>query len=96
MEAGSADAGGDHRLCRQELHLHHEDAAGDGADQEGCRSRQGQAKPHTDKVGRLTRTQAEEIAQDQNAGSDGGRSWMPPCARSPGSARSMGIEVEGL
>ena len=27
VEPGSAAAGGDHRLCGQELHLHHEDAA---------------------------------------------------------------------
>ena len=55
----------------------------------------GSARPHTDKVGRITRAQAEEIA----------RMKMPDLtAADPeaavrtiaGSARSMGVEVEGL
>ena len=55
----------------------------------------GSAKPHTDKVGQLTRAQAEEIATlkmpdlpaaDMDAA-------VPPIA---GSARSIGITVEGL
>ncbi len=33
----------------------------------------GSPKPHTDKVGKLTRAQAEEIAKTQTAGSDRGR-----------------------
>ena len=55
----------------------------------------GSPRPHTDKVGRITRAQAEEIA----------RMKMPDLtAADPeaavrtiaGSARSMGVEVEGL
>ena len=42
LEAGPADSGGDHRVRRQELHLRDEDAARDGADQEGGQGRQGQ------------------------------------------------------
>jgi large subunit ribosomal protein L11 len=55
----------------------------------------GSPRPHTDKVGRITRAQAEEIA----------RMKMPDLtAADPeaavrtiaGSARSMGVEVEGI
>ena len=47
----------------QELHLHHEDPADLGADQERRSVEKGSAKPHTDKVGKLTRAQAEQIAK---------------------------------
>ena len=55
----------------------------------------GSAKPHTDKVGKLTRAQAEEIAKvkmpDLNAAD------MDAAVRMiAGSARSMGITVEGV
>ena len=55
----------------------------------------GSPRPHTDKVGRITRAQAEEIAKTK----------MPDLTASDleaavktiaGSARSMGIEVEGV
>jgi large subunit ribosomal protein L11 len=55
----------------------------------------GSPKPHTDKVGKLTRAQAEEIA----------RAKMPDLTAADldaavrtiaGSARSMGVEVEGV
>jgi large subunit ribosomal protein L11 len=55
----------------------------------------GSARPNTDKVGRITRAQAEEIA----------KSKMPDLTAADleaavktiaGSARSMGIEVEGV
>ena len=55
----------------------------------------GSARPNTDKVGRISRTQAEEIA----------KSKMPDLTAADldaavktiaGSARSMGIEVEGV
>ena len=54
----------------------------------------GSAKPHTDKVGKLTRAQAEEIAKakmpDLTAGD------LDAAVRTiAGSARSMGVEVEG-
>ncbi|CAA9443110.1 MAG: LSU ribosomal protein L11p (L12e), partial [uncultured Ramlibacter sp.] len=39
--AGPAAAGGHHRLRGQELHLHHQDAAGDHLDQEGDQAGQG-------------------------------------------------------
>jgi len=52
----------------------------------------GSSKPHSDKVGRITRAQAEDIAKakmpDLNAGS------MEAAIRTiAGSARSMGVEV---
>ena len=55
----------------------------------------GSAKPHTDKVGKITRAQLEEIAKtklkDMNAAN------VDAAIRTlAGSARSMGITVEGL
>jgi large subunit ribosomal protein L11 len=55
----------------------------------------GSAKPHTDKVGKITRAQCEEIAKaklvDLTAGD------LEAAVRTiAGSARSMGIVVEGL
>src|SRR5689334_13522608 len=55
----------------------------------------GSARPHTDKVGKLTRAQAEEIAKTK----------MPDLTAADleaaiqtvaGSARSMGVDVEGV
>ena len=55
----------------------------------------GSAKPHTDKVGKLTRTQAEEIATLKRA--DLTAADMDAAVRTvAGSARSMGITVEGV
>ena len=55
----------------------------------------GSPKPHTDKVGKLTRTQLEEIAKTKQA--DLTASNMDAAIRLlAGSARSMGIEVEGV
>ena len=55
----------------------------------------GSARPHTDKVGKITRAQLEEIAKtkmkDMNAAS------VDAAVRTlAGSARSMGVNVEGL
>jgi large subunit ribosomal protein L11 len=55
----------------------------------------GSAKPHNDKVGKITRAQLEEIAKgkikDMNAAS------IDAAVRTlAGSARSMGVTVEGL
>jgi len=55
----------------------------------------GSPKPHTDKVGKLTRAQAEEIATTKKA--DLTAADMEAAVRTiAGSARSMGITVEGL
>ncbi len=55
----------------------------------------GSAKPHVDKVGKLTRAQAEEIAkvkQKDLTGAD-----LDAAVRTvAGTARSMGITVEGV
>ena len=54
----------------------------------------GSPRPHTDKVGKITRAQAEEIAKTKMA--DLTASDMDAAVRTiAGSARSMGIEVEG-
>ena len=55
----------------------------------------GSAKPHTDKVGKLTREQAETIAKTKMP--DLTAADLDAAVRTiAGSARSMGIEVEGV
>ena len=55
----------------------------------------GSAKPHVDKVGKLSRDQAEEIAKLKMP--DLTAADMDAAVKSiAGSARSMGVEVEGL
>jgi large subunit ribosomal protein L11 len=55
----------------------------------------GSPRPHTDKVGRITRAQAEEIAKSKLP--DLTASDLDAAVRTiAGSARSMGIEVEGV
>ena len=55
----------------------------------------GSSKPHTDKVGKLTRAQAEEIAKVKMP--DLTASDLDAAVRTiAGSARSMGVEVEGV
>jgi large subunit ribosomal protein L11 len=55
----------------------------------------GSAKPNADKVGRLTRAQAEEIAKIKQA--DLTAADMDAAVQTiAGTARSMGVEVEGV
>jgi large subunit ribosomal protein L11 len=55
----------------------------------------GSAKPHTDKIGKLTRKQAEEIAKTKQP--DLTAADLDAAVRTiAGSARSMGVEVEGV
>jgi large subunit ribosomal protein L11 len=55
----------------------------------------GSSKPHTDKVGKLTRAQAEEIAKAKQP--DLTAADLEAAVRTiAGSARSMGITVEGI
>ena len=55
----------------------------------------GSATPHTDKVGKLTRAQAEEIAKIKMP--DLTAADLDAAVRTiAGSARSMGVEVEGV
>ncbi len=55
----------------------------------------GSAKPHTDKVGKITRDQAEQIAKTKMP--DLTAADLDAAVRTiAGSARSMGIEVEGV
>jgi large subunit ribosomal protein L11 len=55
----------------------------------------GSSKPHTEKVGKLTRAQAEEIAKTKMP--DLTAADLDAAVRTiAGSARSMGVEVEGV
>jgi large subunit ribosomal protein L11 len=55
----------------------------------------GSGKPHTDKVGKLTRAQAEEIARMKTP--DLTAADLDAAVRTiAGSARSMGITVDGV
>jgi large subunit ribosomal protein L11 len=55
----------------------------------------GSSKPHSDKVGKLTRAQAEEIARTKMP--DLTAADLDAAVRTiAGSARSMGVEVEGV
>jgi large subunit ribosomal protein L11 len=55
----------------------------------------GSARPHTDKVGKITRAQAEEIAKAKMP--DLTAADLDAAVRTiAGSARSMGVTVEGL
>ena len=55
----------------------------------------GSPKPHTDKVGKITRAQAEDIAKAKNA--DLTAADLDAAVRTiAGSARSMGVIVEGM
>jgi len=60
-----------------------------------ARIEKGSPRPHTDKVGKITRAQAEEIATTKMP--DLTAADMDAAVRTiAGSARSMGIEVEGV
>ena len=55
----------------------------------------GSSKPHTDKVGKITRAQAEDIAKTKMP--DLTAADLEAAVRTvAGSARSMGVEVEGI
>jgi large subunit ribosomal protein L11 len=57
--------------------------------------KKGSQRPHTDKVGKLTRAQAEDIAKTKMP--DLTAADLDAAVRTiAGSARSMGIEVEGV
>src|SRR4029453_13276942 len=61
----------------------------------GLKIEKGSSKPHTDKVGKLTRAQAEEIAKLKTP--DLTAANLDAAVRTiAGSARSMGITVEGV
>ena len=53
----------------------------------------GSGVPNRDKVGNVTAKQVEEIARNQNAGSERQLPGKPRPTASRGTARSMGIEV---
>ena len=62
---------------------------------EAAKVDKGSPRPHTDKVGKLTRAQAEEIAKAKMP--DLTAADLEAAVRTiAGSARSMGITVEGV
>ncbi|MBY0378923.1 MAG: hypothetical protein K2P99_00830, partial [Burkholderiales bacterium] len=62
---------------------------------EAAKIQKGSAKPHVDKVGKVTRSQLEEIAKAKE--SDLSAADLDAAVRTiAGSARSMGLEVEGV
>ena len=62
---------------------------------QAAKIQKGSARPHTDKVGKITRAQAEEIAKTKMP--DLTAADMDAAVRTiAGSARSMGITVEGV
>jgi large subunit ribosomal protein L11 len=95
QHAGRHRPGGDHGLRGPLVHLHHEDPAGGAAAAEGRgRPRAARARRTPTKVGKVTRDQVREIAEkkmpDLNAiDIDGAMKIIE------GTARSMGITVEG-
>ncbi len=87
--------GGHHGLRRSQLHLHHQDAArGRSVEEGGCNLEKGSGEPNRNKVGKVTQAQVEEIANlkepDLNAAS-----LEAAVSIVSGTARSMGIEIEG-
>ncbi|MBI2360653.1 MAG: 50S ribosomal protein L11, partial [Deltaproteobacteria bacterium] len=63
--------------------------------QKAAKIEKGSPRPHTDKVGRITRAQAEELAKVKMP--DLTAADVEAAVRTvAGSARSMGVEVEGL
>jgi len=79
----------------QVVHVHPEDPAGHRADQKALKLDKGSAKPHLDKVGKLTRAQVEEIAKTKQKDLTGAD--LNAAVRTiAGTARSMGITVEGV
>ena len=90
---GDDHPGRDHRLRGSLVHVHHQDAAGRGADQAGDRHRQGLGRAATaTKVGTITQAQLREIAErkltDLNANDVDAAAKIIA-----GTARSMGVEV---
>ena len=73
-----------------------EDPAGHGPDQEGhAKVAKGSSKPNTDKVGKITRKQLEDVAKQKKP--DLTAADLDAAVRTiAGSARSMGLVVEGL
>jgi large subunit ribosomal protein L11 len=63
--------------------------------QKAARIEKGSARPNSDKVGKITRAQAEEIAKAKMP--DLTAADLDAAVRTiAGSARSMGVDVEGL
>ncbi len=93
--AGHACSGRDHGLQRPQLHVHQQNPAGLRSSEEGRRHQKGSGVPNTDKVGKVTRAQLEEIAKTKEP--DLTAADLDAAVRTiAGSARSMGIKTEGV
>ena len=83
-----------HRIQRQKLYLHQEDAPGVDFVEAAAGIQSGSPEPHVKKVGKVNRAQLEEIATTKMP--DLTAKDMDAAVRTiAGSARS-GIEVEGV
>ena len=95
-DSGHDHPGRDHGLRGPLVHLHHQDPAGRRPDQGGRGDPdKGSGEPHTEKVGSITVDQARSIAErkmpDLNANDLDAATKIIA-----GTARSMGVTVEGL
>ena len=93
--AGTDHPGGDHRLLRPHVHVHHQDAAGGDPPAQSGGIPKGSGVPNKTKVGKVTKKQVEEIAKtkmpDLNAAS------LEAAVKTvEGTARSMGLEITGI
>ena len=92
-QAGDDHPGGDHRLCRPFLYLHHQDAAGVGAAQEGGGGEaRGRRIPSAARSARLPVAQVREIAE-LKAPDLTSASVEAAMRTVAGTARSVGLEV---
>ena len=83
-------------LRGQELHLHHQDAAGDGADQEGGGHREGQPEAAYRQGRQDSRAPRPRRSPRRRCPTSPPPTWTPRCAPSPAAPASMGVDVEGV
>ena len=83
LEKGLPIAGRDHGVQRPQLHLHHEDAAGVGADPQGDRHREGQRHARTPPRWARSRASSSRTSPRSRCRTSRPRISTPPCAPSP-------------
>jgi large subunit ribosomal protein L11 len=95
LEPGLPIPGGDHGLQRPQLHLHHEDPTGFGVAEKALGLDKGSSNPNTKKIGTVTRAQLEDVAKAKMP--DLTAADLDAAVRTiAGSARSMGLNVQGV
>ena len=95
QRAGRHDhSGAGDDLQRSQLHFHHQDAAGFELLKRAAGIVKGSAEPNRTKVGKVTRKQVEDIAKIKLV--DLNTTSLESAVRTvTGTARNMGLEVEG-